>query len=446
VHWPDVSALEPGVQQHLLNSQAFLATAVANPAATDLTLSEAYGVMGQTYHAYSLYLPARECYLNAGRLAPADFRWIYLTAKIDQQEGRVDEAIKGYVQVRELNPQYVAAAVSLGNTFLESNRLGEARLSYEAALKIDKDNAAAHYGLGQVALSERSYRDAARYFERALAIVPAATRIHYSLAMAYRGLGERQRAKDNLDLQGNVGVRSADPLIDGLQELIKGERVHLIRGRLALEAHRYPEAAAEFRKAIAENPNTVVGRVNLGGTLSLLGDLPGAKRQFEEVVRIAPDNLNARYNLGLLLANENRHEEAIVHLQTMLKYSPIDAGARFLLAREYLKLNRRDEALSEFSRVVQTDPDNEDALLEQVQLLLEKKQYKDALDGLEKSHAQFPEKGQTAAALARLLAVSPMYEQRNGARALELARLIYKATGLLEDGELVSMALAESGL
>ena len=53
-----------------------------------------------------------------------------------------------------------------------------------------------------------------------LAIVPAANRIHYSLAMSYRGLGELEKAKANLALQGTVGVRRPDPLIEELPELI----------------------------------------------------------------------------------------------------------------------------------------------------------------------------------------------------------------------------------
>jgi tetratricopeptide (TPR) repeat protein len=446
VHWPDLSKLEVDVREYLLTSQATLAAAVKNASATDSALGEAYGVTGQTFHAYSLNSTARECYVNASRLGPKDFRWVYLIAKLDQLEGHVDEAIKGYLLVQKLNPGYVAAAVNLGNTYLEMNRLADARENFSAVLNIEKNNAAALYGLGQVALSERKYAEAARYFERTLAIIPAATRIHYSLAMAYRGLGDMQKAKANLALQGSVGVRPVDPLIDELQEFVKGERLHLVRGRLALEALRYAEAASEFRKAIAVKPDSVTGRVNLGAVLGLVGDVPGAIQQFEEVLRIAPENPNAHYNLGLLFAGEKRHEEAISHLLSVLKSNPQDSDARVLLAQEYMRSDRRGEALQEYSRVVQGDPNNEKALLEYVKLLLDNKRYTEALNSLEKSHTEFPNKKQTAAMLATLLATSPVFEQRNGARALDLAREIYYSTNLIEHGEIVSMALAELGL
>jgi tetratricopeptide (TPR) repeat protein len=445
IHWPDLSNVEVEVRAHLLEAKASLTAAIKAAGSNDATLSEAYGSTGQTFHAYSFNATARECYVNASRLAPNDFRWIHLIAKLDQQDGRIDEAIKNYLLVQSLNPAYVAASINLGNIFLEANRLAEARQHFAAALKIDKDSPAADYGLGQVALSERNYAEAVKSFERTLALVSAATRVHYSLAMAYRGLGELEKAKANLRLQGTVGVRVADPLFDELQEIIKGERLHLVRGRVALEAQRYAEAAGEFRKAIAARPESVTGRVNLGGALTLLGDLPGAIEQFEAVLRIAPANENAHYNLGLLFSNQNRHPEAIPHLQFALKSNPRDASARLLLAQAYLRAGERDAALEEFTRIVEADPSNEQALLVQVQLLVEKKQYKQALDSLEKGHARFPDRAATAITLARLLATSPSYELRNGARALELAYRTYKATGSIEHAAVISWALAELG-
>jgi len=334
IHFPDLTSLENEVRQQLAASQASLTEVVKNPKVSNVMLSEAYGVMGQTYHAYSLASPARESYVNASRLAPTDFRWVYLKAKLDHEQGRVDEAIEGYLLVRNvLRRDYVAAAINLGTIYLESNRLAEAKLNFTAALQIQDNIAAAHYGLGQVALSERNYQEAAKYFGKTLALVPAATRTYYSLAMAYRGLGELEKAKSALSMQGTVGVRSPDPLADEVKEFIQGERLHLIRGRLAVEARRYPEAADEFRKAMAANPQSITGRVNLGAVLTQLGDSRGAIQQFEDVLRLAPENPTAHYNLALLFAAENRHEEAITHLRSVLKTNPNDAAARRLLDR-----------------------------------------------------------------------------------------------------------------
>ena len=162
-------------------------------------------------------------------------------------------------------------------------------------------------------------------------------------------------------------------------------------------------------------------------------------------MRIDPENSVAHYNLAVLLARDNQHEPAIGHLHHVLKVYPDDLGARFLLAQELSRSSRLEEALVEFARVAQADPNNEEALLEEAKLLLRQKRYKQALDVLEKGHAQYPQKGQTAVMLAYLLAASPQYDLRDGRRALELAQLIYKATGLANHGALVALALGELG-
>ena len=339
----------------------------------------------------------------------------------------------------------MAVQVNLGNIYVELNRLDDAKASFLAALEIEAHNAAAHYGLGQVALSRRSYAEAVENFKAALARAPEANRIHYSLAMAYRGLGDTEKAKTHLAQQGVVGVRTADPLVDGLQELIKGERVHLIRGRLALEAKRYAEAIAEFRRAIAAKPDSVTAHVNLGAALTQTGDLKGAAEQFENTLRIDPGNTNAHYNLAVLLMRENKHDQAIAHLQSVSRVNPNDLNARFLLAQQFLKTSRLDEALAEFSFVSSANPDNEEALLERVKLLYLKRQYREAREELEKAHARYPQKAQTALMLAYVLAASPPYNLRDGARALKLAQLVYDASASVEHGVVVSMALAELG-
>src|SRR5258708_33642469 len=227
LHWPDLTTLEADVRQQLISAQDALTATARAPGAADTALSEAHGGVGDVYQAYSITSPARDCYLTASRLTPKDFRWVYLLGKIDQQEGQVNEAIRHYQIARALQPGYVAVPVNLGNIYLQLNRLEDARENFKAALIIDERSAAALYGLGQVALSQRSYAEAVDYLEKALILIPDANRIHYSLAMAYRGLGDGEKARAHLAQQGTVGVRVADPLVDGLRDLIAGEQVTL---------------------------------------------------------------------------------------------------------------------------------------------------------------------------------------------------------------------------
>jgi tetratricopeptide (TPR) repeat protein len=445
VHFPDLTPLEPEVREQLSSFESSLAKVARNSSTTDVALAEAYGTMGQIYQAYNLIAPARESYLNANTLAAQEFRWVYLLAKLDQLEERFDDALRRLEVAGRIRPEYAAVLENAGQIKLQQNHLPEAEKIFKAALEIEPESSAALYGLGQIALSRRDFTGAVKYFEDALLRSPEASRIHYSLAMAYRGLGETEKAKQHLSQQGTIGVRASDPLLDNLQNLIKGERIYLLRGRLALEAKSYTEAAVEFRKAIAANPKSLVAQLNLGAALTQLGDLSGAGSQYETALKLDPKNPIAHFNLSVLLANENKHQAAIDHLQTVLSEDPRDLRARFFLASELLKSGELAKALDEFSQVAAADPDNEEALLEKVKLLSRSRQYKLALDELERSNARYPQKGQTAALLAYLLAGSPQLELRNGTKALQLAQSVYAATGSFEHGVLIAMAQGELG-
>jgi tetratricopeptide (TPR) repeat protein len=254
-----------------------------------------------------------------------------------------------------------------------------------------------------------------------------------------------EKARSHLALSGPVGVRVPDPLVDGLQDLARGARLHLIRGKTALDARRFSEAADEFRKALVQQPNSIPAHLNLGAALTQMGDQRGAVEQFEETLRLDANHANAHYNLGLLLAQMNQHEQSIKHLRSAISLEPTDNNARYLLAQELANTRHPDEAAAELSKVIQSDPDNEGALIALVNILLAGRQYSQALAALEKGHSQFPQKGLTAVTLAYLLATSPQLDLRDGKRALELARSAYEATGAINHGAIVAMALAELG-
>jgi tetratricopeptide (TPR) repeat protein len=437
--------MEPEVREHLTAAQNMLAAALKDKAASSDKLAEAYGMMGGIYQAYSLSSPANECYLNASRLAPKDFRWVYLLGKLHEREGDVQAAIGYYNTAHRLRSDYLPLFVSLGNIYLQLNRLDLAESFFNQALELNANSAAVQYGLGQAALSKRNYTDAAKFLEKALQLAPEANRLHYALAMAYRGLGDMGRAKSQLALSGTVGVRVSDPLLDGLQDLIKGARLPLIRGRAALEARRFVEAVEEFRKAITQQPDSVPAHFNLGAALTQTGDLRGAAEQFKETLRLDPAHTNAHYNLGLLFAQMSQHEEAITHLQAVVRATPEDYDARFLLAQELVKVNRLEEAEAEFSSIIRANVDNESALLGLVRIHLARKQYRQAISVLEKGRVQFPHQGVTAATLAYLWATSPQLELRDGARAFALSHALYEAGHTINHGVLVAMALAELG-
>lgn len=445
INYPDLEGLEKDVREQIQSFQESLSKETKKSPLDKENLGKAYGAMGQIYQTYTMYQSAAECYQNAATLLPDDFKWQYLLGKVAEEQNKTNKAIDYYKASQKLRPDYLPIYINLGNAYLELNLLSDARQNFEEALKLSEDNPAALYGLGQINYDEGKFDEAVLNFEKVLKLVPDANRVHYSLAIAYRGLKNVEKAKFHLSKQGTVGIRVADPLFDSLNELKQGVRLRLLRGKLAFEAKRYLDAEEEYKKALAIEPANVTALVNYGATLVQLEKYPEAITNFEKAVSLSPDNANARYNLAVLLSARKKHYQAISHLKAILKNDPKDIPARFFLAKELRNANLLAESLSEFVNLYNLYPDNEDLLIELTQLLLVKGEYKQAKDLLEKSYAKFPDRGRTIAALAYILAASPQPDLRDGKKALELSLLVFNSTKLVNHGTIVALAYAELG-
>ncbi len=442
---PNLEDLEPAVKEQIEQLSTILLEVLGQAGANSGEQSEAFGLMGQLYHAYELFDAARSCYLNAGRLAPNDFRWLYLLASVERQSGEIDRALELYKRACRLEPGSGACWVYLGRMRLLQDLLPEAAQAFEKALKLDPENAPALAGLGQIALSRHRYERAARLLHDALEIVPAANLLHYPLAMAYRGAGELKKARKQIALRGTVGVRPSDPLLDGLRDLLRGEKVHLVSGKIAFQAGRIHEAAQQYQWALAANPNSVPARVNLGSAMASLGETDGAMDLFRGALKLDPENGTAHYNLARLLGSRGDEEEAMAHFQAALGVDPKDLQARLDFSRLLARTGRLDEAVEQYRTVSKLSPTLEDAPLGEAGILIRQTRFQKAIETLESASKRMPSQGRIAHALARLLAAVPRLDLRDGPRALDLARRVYRARQTLPHAQTLVLALAEAG-
>jgi tetratricopeptide (TPR) repeat protein len=432
---PNLSGLDPAVAEQLKEARGEMEAAIAEPDADVVRLAAAYGTLGQLYHAYELLEVAQACYFNANFLVPQDFRWIHLLADISRQNGDLEQAAAQYEAAWSLQPYDFAALVRLGEVYLELGRLDDAESTFKTALALSPGSPSAMAGLGQLTLERREYGDAVMYFQAALRTAPEANRLHYSLAMAYRGLGDMDNARRHLELRGTVGVRPSDPVVDQLQLLTEGERVHLVRGRLAFASGRYQEAAEEFGAAVEADPESARALVNLGTTLAQLGDLEGAIERFEQALEIDPRQTTAHFNLASILVGRNMAAEAIPHLEVAVEDTPYDA--------DQVATGDDFASLEHFRRAAELDPASEGAVLGGAAALVRLHQYARAKPVLEAGLERMPASGGIAFALGRLLAACPDAEVRDGERAHQLAQQVYNVQPIPRHAQLMAQSLAE---
>lgn len=443
---PDMSNLDSQVDSQLRLARSEMEAVLADPKASVQELAGAYGTLGQVYHAYEYYSEARACYENASRLQPDSFTWWHMLGDVSRHESRLEDAVTEFEGALSLNQSDFAALVYLGDIFLELNREAEAEMVYRRAMTLYPGSPSVMAGLGQLALRRQEYEDAVSFFKAVLVSVPDANRLHYSLAMAYRGLGKMDQARRQLQLRGTVGIKPPDPLLSGLSLLKEGERVHLVRGRLAFAAGRFNEAAAEFEQAVAADPTSVRALVNLGTTLSQLGEEAEAIVRFQEALALDDTNITAHFNLASLFFAQVDFEKTLAHIRRVVAETPNDAEARFLIARTFVKLGDDQASLVHFEQTAKLQPGNESAVIEGAAALVRLQLYPRAKRVLEAGVERLPESGWIAFALARLLAACPDETVRDGKRALELALEVYEADQTPRHAQTVAQALAEVGM
>ncbi len=443
IPYPDLDALEPAVADQLAASQAALRSLLEDPESHKESLWEVYGELGQIYHAYELEDAAFACYRNAYRLRPKDFRWPYLLGVLSQSAGNLEDADHYYWAALPVRPEYVPLRIRISEVYLAQNKLDLAHVQAKEALVSDPTLHAGRALLGEIALAQGQHQEAVEILEPLLQEVPEANLYHHSLGMAYRGLGNLEKAKEHLAQRGKVGLQPLDPLLDSLADLKRGERVYLLRGRMAFNAGRYVEAAEAFATAVEAKPDSVRARVNLASSLALAGDPQRAITQFREALNLEPDNATAHFNLGSLLARGGDEVAAVEHLRAAIVANPGDAQAHYELARLLRRGGNLNEAHIHFARASELDPRSEDAALGEASVLVDLQKYEAAREKLETSLQQFPNRGLSSHSLARLLAACPSLEVRDGERAYQLASLVYKAQPTVLHAETVALALAE---
>lgn len=103
-------------------------------------------------------------------------------------------------------------------------------------------------------------------------------------------------------------------------------------------------AVAEWKKALAMEPDDTSALNNLGAAYSEMGRMEEALAQFRRAIELDPDGYKTYNNLGVSLARAGRFEEAAGALEKSLELNPSDAQAQSSLGGVYLNLGRLAEA------------------------------------------------------------------------------------------------------
>ncbi len=218
-------------------------------------------------------------------------------------------------------------------------------------------------------------------------------------------------------------------------------------GYIAAEKGDLDEAKQYFEKSLALDPVNVFAHIGLGVVALKQGDSDTAEKSFQEAVRINPMNSQALFHFGNILATQSNYTQAIQHYEKALEIDPNHLETHFNLGMALNSTEKFSQAIPHFEYILTRAPRDAKTL----HLLAVAVNREGDIVRATRLYDQVleiqPDDLPTLNNLAWILATAPKAEQRDGARAVQLAVKLCEATQykILVSIDTLSAAYAQDG-
>jgi len=214
--------------------------------------------------------------------------------------GKTDEAIAHSKYILRLFPKCVDTYRLLGKAYLEAQRYSEATDILTRILSVVPDDFVSQIGMSIIREDEGNLDAAIYHMERAFEVKPSNSAIQEELRRLY-----------------------------GRRDGITPPRVRLTRGalvRMYTRGELYPQAIAEIRASLAEDPKRVDLEVILAQIYMTLGRKAEAIEVCSRLVNKLPNCLEANRILAEILPGTSRAEDAETYRQRVISLDPYSAN------------------------------------------------------------------------------------------------------------------------
>lgn len=364
---PDLNAVAAPVQTQI---RARFDAVRASGSAPAEQRAQQYGELGNVLSAATFFDESVLSYRHAEVLQPTDATWPYLRGHASLRKGDREDAAAAFERALTLKPDYLPARIWLGDVQLDLGKPDAARATFDAALAQQPESAPALFGAGRAALERRAYADAVQSLEHALRVDPRASVMHYPLAMAYRGLGQNDKADEWLRKRGSVAPQLQDPMLQAATVVLDSAVSYESIGMQALRQQDWQGAVQAFRRGLDVAPDDPSLRYWMASAMIAGGDAAGAIREFETIVRTHPDYAKAHFSLGAVYDQQGKAADALREYQAAAQFAPNLPDAHLRLALALRRSGKADQAVKEFEATVSLDPAMADAWVGGTQTLL----------------------------------------------------------------------------
>ncbi len=283
------------------------------------------------------------------RLNPNYAPAYYYLSLLNSEEKNLEEAEANLNKAIKSNPSDPDLQTSLGELYLEMNRITEAERIFSDMTATSDLLPQNYFYLAKVESEKGNLEEAIRLYDLAINTADG----YYPEALLNKGYILKQLDRNE---------EAADVYREALRLRPEYSEAHY---NLALLFHRnndYRQAVRHYRNAVRSNPSYARAWYNAGVVFNAKGEPDSAKYYFEKALLHKPDYVKALLNLGVVHSNLQEYDKAISLYRNLLNDYPNYTPALFNLGLAYRKSDQNKEAIRAYEKLLEYDPENIGAL------------------------------------------------------------------------------------
>jgi tetratricopeptide (TPR) repeat protein len=236
------------------------------------------------------------------------------------------------------NPEDV---YKVANYYFNNQLLDEALKYYQLLLELNPNHKMGLFELGGIYSNLGNLEEAIKCWQKVISIDPHFTRAHFNLALAYSKLKKYAEALSELQITLSLVRQSGDPI--GLEK------------RILQEIQRIQNLQTNINPSLIEDIDT---QKQYALILLKKGDFNNALNAFKDIIKLKPDDVESLLNIGIILYRNKEFSEAIEYLNKVIEIDENNADAYFYLGSCYEELKNLEKAIYYFKIAVSKNPNN----------------------------------------------------------------------------------------
>jgi Flp pilus assembly protein TadD len=228
----------------------------------------------------------------------------------------------------------------------------QAKTLLEQAVQIDPNFFNSRYNLGMVLVFLHEWQEAKDQLEKAIALGAPQSEVHFELAKALRGLGDTDRATEEMKKYQQM-KKDDEAELEASEAAAQGDK--------DLDDGKINEALGHYHDAADGQPSNANYRYKLAIAMNRAGDATDEREQLEQAVKLDPKLAGAQNALGYLLSRGGDVDGAVQHFKMAVESAPGWTDAWINLAAELAVGSHFAEARQAVSKALELDPGNAQA-------------------------------------------------------------------------------------